>query len=71
MYNTGFVSIPHVTVTAGHFKKLQEAEGYCKDQRENRELHLSNSIQYWFSTICTFIIKITLNRELQIGNTHM
>lgn len=46
MYNTGFVSIPHVTVTAGHFKKLQEAEGYCKDQRENRELHLSNSIQY-------------------------
>lgn len=36
MYNTGFVSIPHVTVTAGHFKKLQEAvEGYCKDQREN------------------------------------
>lgn len=56
MIITGFVSIPHITVTVGHFKevrKLRNAESLIYQTPFNIDLVSSVS----------FTSKITLNRE--------
>lgn len=72
MYITGFASIPHLTVTVGCFKKVQEAaEGCCKTRGEADSLIYQTPFNIDLVSSVSFTIKVTLSREPLILNTHM
>lgn len=72
MYITGFVSNPHLTVTVGRYKRVQEAaEGYCKTRGEAESLIYQTPFNIDLVSSVSFTIKVTLNREPHILHTHM